>query len=68
MTAVYNDLEDVKRVFAENKGEIAGVILEPVVGNSGYIEPQPGFLEGLREITEQEGTLLCFDEVMTGFR
>lgn len=48
--------------------QIAGVILEPVVGNSGFIVPSKEFLQGLREITQQEGALLCFDEVMTGFR
>ncbi|NES45166.1 aminotransferase class III-fold pyridoxal phosphate-dependent enzyme, partial [Moorena sp. SIO2C4] len=48
--------------------EIAGVILEPVVGNSGFITPVPGFLEGLREVTQNHGALLVFDEVMTGFR
>ena len=68
LTAPYNDLEAVKQLFAENAGEIAGVILEPVVGNAGFITPEPGFLEGLREITREHGALLVFDEVMTGFR
>ncbi|MFZ0409598.1 MAG: glutamate-1-semialdehyde 2,1-aminomutase [Cyanobium sp.] len=68
LTAPYNDLEAVKQLFAENGGEIAGVILEPVVGNAGFITPEPGFLEGLREITREHGALLVFDEVMTGFR
>ncbi|MEI6030833.1 MAG: glutamate-1-semialdehyde 2,1-aminomutase [Synechococcaceae cyanobacterium ELA739] len=68
LTASYNDLEAVKQLFAENAGEIAGVILEPVVGNAGFITPEPGFLEGLREITREHGALLVFDEVMTGFR
>jgi glutamate-1-semialdehyde 2,1-aminomutase len=68
LTAPYNDLEAVKQLFAENPGEIAGVILEPVVGNSGFIPPLPGFLEGLREITQDHRALLVFDEVMTGFR
>ncbi|NJN04156.1 MAG: glutamate-1-semialdehyde 2,1-aminomutase [Leptolyngbyaceae cyanobacterium RM1_1_2] len=68
LTAPYNDLEAVKKIFAANKGEIAGVILEPVVGNSGFILPDAGFLEGLREITQEDGSLLVFDEVMTGFR
>ena len=68
LTAPYNDLEAVKKLFAANKGEIAGVILEPVVGNAGFITPEPGFLEGLREITREHGALLVFDEVMTGFR
>ncbi|MEI7665482.1 MAG: glutamate-1-semialdehyde 2,1-aminomutase [Synechococcaceae cyanobacterium ELA263] len=68
LTAPYNDLEAVKQLFAENPGEIAGVILEPVVGNAGFITPEAGFLEGLREITRENGALLVFDEVMTGFR
>jgi len=68
LTAPYNDLEAVKTLFAENPGEIAGVILEPVVGNAGFITPEPGFLEGIREITRDNGALLVFDEVMTGFR
>jgi glutamate-1-semialdehyde 2,1-aminomutase len=68
LTAPYNDLEAVKALFAENSGEIAGVILEPVVGNAGFIPPDPGFLQGLREVTQQNGALLIFDEVMTGFR
>ncbi|MDJ0693653.1 glutamate-1-semialdehyde 2,1-aminomutase [Mastigocoleus sp. MO_188.B34] len=68
LTAPYNDLEAVKALFAENRDEIAGVILEPVVGNAGFITPDAGFLEGLREITQENGALLVFDEVMTGFR
>ena len=68
LTAPYNDLEAVKALFAQYPDEIAGVILEPVVGNSGFIVPDPGFLAGLREITQEHGTLLVFDEVMTGFR
>lgn len=68
LTAPYNDLEAVKQLFAENPDDIAGVILEPVVGNSGFIVPDAGFLEGLREITKEYGSLLIFDEVMTGFR
>jgi glutamate-1-semialdehyde 2,1-aminomutase len=68
LTAPYNDLEAVKALFAENPNEIAGVILEPVVGNAGFIPPDAGFLEGLREITKDNDALLVFDEVMTGFR
>ncbi|MEM6612430.1 MAG: glutamate-1-semialdehyde 2,1-aminomutase [Cyanobacteria bacterium P01_C01_bin.72] len=68
LTAPYNDLETVKKLFAENPDQIAGVILEPVVGNSGFVTPDAGFLEGLREITKEHGALLVFDEVMTGFR
>ena len=66
LTAPYNDLEAVKQLFADNPGEIAGVILEPVVGNTGFVPPEPGFLEGLRELTTEHGALLIFDEVMTG--
>ncbi|TAF11189.1 MAG: glutamate-1-semialdehyde-2,1-aminomutase [Nostocales cyanobacterium] len=68
LTAPYNDLEAVKALFEENRDEIAGVILEPVVGNAGFIPPDAGFLEGLRELTHEHGALLVFDEVMTGFR
>lgn len=68
LTAPYNDLEAVKALFAENPNQIAGVILEPIVGNAGFIPPDAGFLEGLREITKENGALLVFDEVMTGFR
>lgn len=68
LTAPYNDLEAVKALFAENPNEIAGVILEPVVGNAGFIPPDAGFLEGLRVLTQEHGALLVFDEVMTGFR
>jgi glutamate-1-semialdehyde 2,1-aminomutase len=68
LTAPYNDLEAVKKLFAANPDEIAGVVLEPVVGNSGFIPPDAGFLEGLRELTQEHGALLVFDEVMTGFR
>ena len=68
LTAPFNDLEAVKGLFEEHRGEIAGVILEPVVGNSGFVPPDAGFLEGLREITTEHGALLVFDEVMTGFR
>jgi glutamate-1-semialdehyde 2,1-aminomutase len=68
LNAPYNDLEAVKALFAENPDQIAGVILEPVVGNAGFIPPDAGFLAGLREITQENGALLVFDEVMTGFR
>ena len=64
----YNDLEGAKKIFEANKGQIAGVILEPVVGNSGFIEPDRSFLEGLQKLCKDDGALLCFDEVMTGFR
>jgi glutamate-1-semialdehyde 2,1-aminomutase len=66
LTAPFNDLDAVERLLAAN--EVAAVILEPVVGNMGLVLPQPGFLEGLRELTTEHGALLVFDEVMTGFR
>jgi glutamate-1-semialdehyde 2,1-aminomutase len=68
ITVPYNDLESVKYAFEQFGEDIAGVIVEPVAGNMGVVPPQPGFLEGLREITTQYGALLIFDEVMTGFR
>jgi glutamate-1-semialdehyde 2,1-aminomutase len=68
LTAPYNDLEAVKALFAEHPDAISGVILEPVVGNAGFITPDAGFLEGLRLLTEENNALLVFDEVMTGFR
>ncbi|MCM0593768.1 MAG: glutamate-1-semialdehyde 2,1-aminomutase [Gloeotrichia echinulata IR180] len=68
LTAPFNDLEAVTALFEQNRDEIAGVILEPVVGNAGFIAPDAGFLEGLRELTHEHGALLVFDEVMTGFR
>ncbi|NMG06704.1 glutamate-1-semialdehyde 2,1-aminomutase [Brasilonema sp. UFV-L1] len=68
LTAPFNDLEAVKALFDENRDQIAGVILEPIVGNAGFIPPDAGFLEGLRELTQEHGALLVFDEVMTGFR
>ncbi|MGA7933606.1 MAG: glutamate-1-semialdehyde 2,1-aminomutase [Kovacikia sp.] len=68
LTAPFNNLEAVQALFEQNPGEIAGVILEPVVGNAGFIPPDGGFLAGLREITREHEALLVFDEVMTGFR
>jgi glutamate-1-semialdehyde 2,1-aminomutase len=64
----FNDEEAVKAAFAANTGQIAGVILEPVPGNAGLYLPKPGYLEFLRKITVENGALLIFDEVMTGFR
>jgi glutamate-1-semialdehyde 2,1-aminomutase len=64
----YNDLAAVEAAFAQHPGEIAAVILEPVVGNAGCIPPAAGYLAGLRAVTEREGALLVADEVMTGFR
>jgi len=68
LVATYNDIESVKALFAANDGEIAGVILEGVVGNSGFIVPDKAFLEELREVCTANGAVLVFDEVMTGFR
>lgn len=68
VTVAYNDIEGVKVAFEQYGDDLACVIVEPVAGNMGVVPPQPGFLEGLREITEQYGALLIFDEVMTGFR
>jgi glutamate-1-semialdehyde 2,1-aminomutase len=64
----FNDLSAVEAALKANPGQIAGIILEPVPGNSGVYAPLPGYLEGLRELTRQDGALLIFDEVMTGFR
>jgi len=64
----YNDIEAVRRLFELEGGKIAAVIVEPVAGNMGCVPPERGFLEGLRELTEKQGALLIFDEVMTGFR
>ncbi|MEI9962386.1 MAG: glutamate-1-semialdehyde 2,1-aminomutase [Limisphaerales bacterium] len=64
----FNDVDAVKAVFAANKNEIAGIIVEPVPGNAGLYLPKPGYLEFLREITKANDSLLIFDEVMTGFR
>ncbi len=68
LTAPYNSLPAVEKLVAENKGEIAAIIIEPVGGNMGCIIPQPGFLEGLRKICNDEKIVFIFDEVMTGFR
>lgn len=68
LCAEYNNLDSVKAILEDNKDEIAGIILEPVVGNSGFIRPTVEFLEGLRELATEHGAVLVFDEVMTGFR
>ena len=68
LLAPYNDLEAVKKLFEANPGQIAALFVEPVAGNMGLMLPQPGFLEGLRELCTQHGTILVFDEVITGFR
>lgn len=64
----FNDLEQVKSLFANNPEQIAALIVEPVAGNMGCVPPLPGFLEGLRSLCDANGTVLIFDEVMTGFR
>ncbi|WP_413524092.1 glutamate-1-semialdehyde 2,1-aminomutase [Carnobacterium divergens] len=68
LVAPYNDLNAVIEIFTQYAGEIAAVIVEPVAGNMGVIPPVKGFLEGLRTVTQQDGALLIFDEVMSGFR
>ena len=68
LSAVYNDLGSVKAHFTRCGEEIAAVIVEPVAANMGVVEPEPGFLSGLRELCDVYGTLLIFDEVITGFR
>ncbi|TXC90119.1 glutamate-1-semialdehyde-2,1-aminomutase [Metabacillus litoralis] len=68
ITVPYNDLESIRYAFEQFGEDIAGVIVEPVAGNMGVVPPLPGFLEGLRSVTEEFGALLIFDEVMTGFR
>ena len=68
LTVAYNDLTSAKVVFEKFGSELAAVIVEPVAGNMGVVPPQPEFLQGLRELTKEHGTILIFDEVMTGFR
>ncbi|MBI4310357.1 MAG: glutamate-1-semialdehyde 2,1-aminomutase [Chloroflexi bacterium] len=68
LVADYNDLPSVERLFSSYPGQIAGIIVEPVAGNMGVVPPAPGFLQGLRDVTRQNGALLIFDEVITGFR
>lgn len=68
LTVAYNDLASVQHVCEQVGEDIAAIIVEPVAGNMGVVPPQPGFLEGLRSLTEQYGIVLIFDEVMTGFR
>ncbi|MCY3765574.1 MAG: glutamate-1-semialdehyde 2,1-aminomutase [Gemmatimonadetes bacterium] len=68
VTATYNDLDAVRRIVAESPDEIAAVIVEPVAGNMGVIPPAEGFLQGLRELAHDNGIVLIFDEVITGFR
>ena len=68
LVADYNHLEEVQEIFKTAGNQIAAVIVEPVAGNMGVVPPVPGFLEGLRELCDLYGSLLIFDEVMTGFR
>lgn len=68
ITAPYNDLDILEKIFAAEGEDIAGVIIEPVAGNMGVVTPKPGYLKGLRELTREYDSLLIFDEVITGFR
>jgi glutamate-1-semialdehyde 2,1-aminomutase len=68
LNAPYNDAAAVERIFAEHPGKIAAIIVEPIAANMGVVPPAPGFLESLRGITQRDGALLVFDEVITGFR
>ncbi len=68
LVAPFNDLEGARAASRGREGELAAIIVEPLVGNAGFIEPLPGFLEGLRTLADETGALLIFDEVMTGFR
>jgi len=68
LTASFNSLDSVKKLVADNSGQIACIIIEPVAGNMGTVPPRPGFLEGLRKLCSDEGIVLIFDEVMSGFR
>ena len=68
LTAQFNDLSSVQALLEANRGEVAAVIVEPVAANMGVVGPAPGFLQGLRELCDQHGALLIFDEVITGFR
>jgi glutamate-1-semialdehyde 2,1-aminomutase len=68
LTATFNSLESVKGLVADNRDQVACVILEPIAGNMGTVPPVEGFLEGLRTLCDKEGIVLIFDEVMTGFR
>ena len=68
LTTPYNDLAGVERLLEEHRGQVAAVIIEPVAGNMGVVPPKPHFLAGLRGLTRNEGALLVFDEVITGFR
>ena len=68
LTATFNDLDETRALLARHPGAVAAIIVEPIVGNAGFIAPDPAFLPGLRQIADDSGALLIFDEVMTGFR
>ena len=68
LTAKFNDLDSVRELLDQHKGQVAAIIVEPVAANMGVLGPKPGFLEGLRKLCDENGTLLIFDEVITGFR
>lgn len=68
LTAQFNNLAQVEEIFAANPSQIAAIIVEPIVGNAGFIRPIAGFMEGMRKLCDAHGTVLIFDEVMTGFR
>lgn len=68
LVAEFNDLQGVERIFKAHRGEVAALLIEPIAHNVGSVMPEPGFLEGLRELTRAHGALLIFDEVITGFR
>lgn len=68
LTVSFNNLDEVKAIFAQYQDEISCIIVEPVAGNMNCIPPEPGFLQGLREVCDEHGAVLIFDEVMTGFR
>ena len=68
LIARFNDVDSAARLLSEHPGEVAAILVEPVTGSMGVIPPEPGFLEGLRELCDRQGVLLIFDEVLTGFR
>ncbi|MBM3303296.1 MAG: glutamate-1-semialdehyde 2,1-aminomutase, partial [Deltaproteobacteria bacterium] len=68
LTASYNNLEQVKELVRQNQGQIACIVVEPIAGNMGVVLPEEGFLHGLRKICDEEGIVLLFDEVISGFR
>jgi len=68
LTAIYNDIASVRALFEANPAQIAAIIIEPIAGNMGFVRPQDGFLQSLRDLCDAHGALLIFDEVITGFR